>query len=153
MEIWRKNAHQIEPGGQNKANTLIQEEVNQLALAQLEQGVELDVDSEAYQEREDNEDGIGKYETEEERDAFEMEYESEPEEKLGVLEPEFDERRERTEPRTTDGEQDLEGKMAGIVREDELQNLEERMDIDGPMVGEIVEAGDDEGDTEMDFLI
>jgi hypothetical protein len=101
----------------------------------------------------DNKDRIGKYETEEELEDPEMEYESEPEGELGVLEPEFDERRERTEPRTTDGEQDLEGKIAGIVREDELQNLEERMERDGPMVGEIVEAGADEGDTKINFLI
>jgi hypothetical protein len=126
---------------------LIQEEVNRLALAQAEQGAELDVDSETDQESEDNEDGIGKYETGEGLDGPEMEYESEPGGKPGVPEPEFEERRERTEPRDTDGEQDLEREIAEIVREDELQRLEERIETDGPMVGEIVEAGDDEADT------
>jgi hypothetical protein len=147
------NARQIEPGGQDEANTLIQEEVNRLALAQAEQGAELDVDSEADRESENNEDRIGKYETGEELDGPEMEYEFEPGGKLGVPEPEFEERRERTEPRATDGEQDLEREIAEIVREDELQKLEERIETDGPMVGEIVEAGDDEGDTGIDFLV
>jgi hypothetical protein len=77
--------------------------------------------SEADQEREDNEDEVGKYETGEELDDLEMEHAFELEEKLGVPEPEFEERRERTEPGAADGEQDLEREIGGIVREDELQ--------------------------------